>query len=56
MAEDRELRHEREQERRIKAIEAEMDEQERTTRTGLFWLSFLAAVAFIGIGFCLANL
>jgi hypothetical protein len=42
MAEDSELRHER--------------EQERTTRTGLFWLSILAAVAFIGIGFCLVNL
>lgn len=56
MPEDSEPRHEREQERRIKAIEAEMDEQEQTTRTGLFWLSILAAVAFIGIGFCLVNL
>ena len=56
MAEDSELRHEREQERRIKAIEAEMVEQARTTRTGLFWLSILAAAAFIGIVFCLVNL
>jgi hypothetical protein len=50
-----EPRHEREQERRIKAVHAEMNEQERTTRNGLFWLSILAAVAFIGICFCLVN-
>jgi hypothetical protein len=33
-----------------------MDKQERATRTGLFRLSILAAVAFIGLCFCLVNL
>ena len=51
MREDSEPSHEREQERRINAIEAKMDEQERIARTSLFWLSIVAAGTFIGLCF-----
>ncbi|WP_153885376.1 hypothetical protein [Microvirga tunisiensis] len=56
MPHDSGSRHERERERQIRAVQAQMNQQERTTRTGLFWLSVLAAVAFIGLGVCLVNL
>lgn len=48
--------HEREQEHRIKAVRAQLNWGERATRTGLFWLTIVAAMAFMAVGFCLVNL
>lgn len=42
--------YERERECRIKAVQAQMSQQERTTRVGVFWLSILATIVLIGAG------
>jgi len=50
------LRHEREREQRIKAVQAQLKQQEMVTRVGLVWLSILAVIVFIGAGVCLVSL
>jgi hypothetical protein len=47
---------EAEKEQRIKAVQAELDQQERKTRNGLFWLSVLGSVAFLAAIFVLVRL
>jgi hypothetical protein len=56
MPRDNDLRYERERELRIKAVQAQLNQQEKATRVGLFWLSISAAIVFIGAGYCLVNL